>query len=166
VDVAALATLIMRSRSSGGSLLRRHNRAIPPDDIIRLRAERRAGELLLELKKTGRRHVGKVSKGSTPRTPTNLPKLADLSVTKQQASRWQKLAAERRAGELLLELKKTGRRANKQKNLKVGTKDPKSTKRTSENVVPKLADLGVTKQQASRWQRIAAVPAAASCCSS
>jgi hypothetical protein len=57
---------------------------------IRMRAERRAGELLREMAARGERHRGggDQKKGSQDDTP----KLADLGVTKSQSSRWQKLA--------------------------------------------------------------------------
>src|SRR5215831_9138385 len=59
---------------------------------IRMRAERRAGELLAEMKKRGARDAG----GKGPRVgshaATQLPKLADLGVSKTQSSRWQTLA--------------------------------------------------------------------------
>lgn len=57
---------------------------------IRLRAERRAGELLAGMAMTGeRRSRGGDSEGST----AQLSKLSDLGVTKTQSSRWQKLGA-------------------------------------------------------------------------
>jgi N6-adenosine-specific RNA methylase IME4 len=64
---------------------------------IRMRAERRAGELLREMEKNkgarsqlrGDVRVG----GRAPTPPTDpTPKLADLGVTKTQSSRWQRLA--------------------------------------------------------------------------
>jgi len=55
---------------------------------IRMRAERRAGELLTEMAKRGERVVRKNMK-SQPATS----KLSDLGVTKTQSSRWQRLAA-------------------------------------------------------------------------
>jgi hypothetical protein len=60
---------------------------------LRLRAERRAGELLAEMKAKGERAVSKdtLSRGSTMQ-PRELPKLADLGISKIQSSRWQKLA--------------------------------------------------------------------------
>ena len=55
---------------------------------IRMRAERRAGELLRDMATRGERAVRKnmKSQGATS-------KLADLGVTKTQSSRWQQLAA-------------------------------------------------------------------------
>jgi N6-adenosine-specific RNA methylase IME4 len=62
---------------------------------IKLRAERRAGELLLEIKKNKGAAAGGEKEGprgrfTLPRDET--PKLSDLGVTKTQSSRWQKLA--------------------------------------------------------------------------
>jgi hypothetical protein len=63
---------------------------------IRLRAERRAGELLRDMEKNkgtrgdGRPKIGG-SNGRPPKDPT--PKLSDLDINKSQSSRWQKLAA-------------------------------------------------------------------------
>src|SRR5437879_6245350 len=58
---------------------------------IRLRAERRAGELLAEMEKQhGSRGVGKKVESSDT---TPLPvKLEDIGVTKDQSSKWQRLA--------------------------------------------------------------------------
>jgi len=55
---------------------------------IRMRAERRAGELLAEMKKRGERDAG----GKGPRVGSHaatqrLPKLSDLGVSKTQSSR-------------------------------------------------------------------------------
>jgi hypothetical protein len=57
---------------------------------IRLRAERRAGELLAETPNApaGRKKIGS---GSQPISVP--PTLADLGITKTQSSKWQKLAA-------------------------------------------------------------------------
>jgi hypothetical protein len=54
---------------------------------IRLRAERRAGELLRDMAQAGERAVRKNMK-SQPATS----KLSDLNINKSQSSRWQKLA--------------------------------------------------------------------------
>ena len=64
---------------------------------IRMRAERRAGELLREIEKNkGARGQlrGRDSSGGRKRQPPEdtTPKLSDLNVTKSQSSRWQRLA--------------------------------------------------------------------------
>jgi N6-adenosine-specific RNA methylase IME4 len=59
---------------------------------IRLRAEKRAGELLVEMEKNQGAVRGKTGRKGKPVLDTK-PKLADLGVTKTQSSRWQKLAA-------------------------------------------------------------------------
>lgn len=65
---------------------------------IRLRAERRAGQLLLEMEKNpGRRGEGRPRKDGTKvrrsNTTTALPpKLDDIGITKDQSSKWQRLA--------------------------------------------------------------------------
>jgi hypothetical protein len=61
-----------------------------------MRAERRAGELLIEMAKRKERHSGRGHThivGSRAATPRAEPKLADLGINKTQSSRWQKLAA-------------------------------------------------------------------------
>jgi protein gp37 len=65
---------------------------------LRMRAERRAGELLRDMREHKERHDGRNVKGKTVQgsplvTPEKAPKLADFGVTKSQSSRWQKLAA-------------------------------------------------------------------------
>jgi len=56
---------------------------------IRKRAERRAGEVLAEMKVNGERH--EQGQGVKSRAAT-LPKLSDIGITKTQSSRWQQLA--------------------------------------------------------------------------
>jgi N6-adenosine-specific RNA methylase IME4 len=61
---------------------------------IRLRAERRAGELLREMKDRGERQTGdnrQNLRGSRVATPVT-PRLSDLGVTKSQSSKWQRFA--------------------------------------------------------------------------
>jgi hypothetical protein len=57
---------------------------------IRLRAERRAGQLLVETRERGERDDGRGNRNPDLKAAT--PKLADLGVTKTQSSRWQRLA--------------------------------------------------------------------------
>jgi hypothetical protein len=65
---------------------------------IRLRAERRAGQLLLEMEKNpGRRGEGRPRKDGTKFTRSASasaypPKLEDIAVSKDQSSKWQRLA--------------------------------------------------------------------------
>ena len=65
---------------------------------IRLRAERRAGQLLLEMEKNpGTRGTGRPRKDGTKverssMTTAHPPKLEDFGVTKDQSSKWQRLA--------------------------------------------------------------------------
>jgi hypothetical protein len=63
---------------------------------IRLRAERRAGELLKEMGTNKARHSGRghtTRVGSRAVTPRPEPTLRDLGMTKSESSRWQKLAS-------------------------------------------------------------------------
>jgi N6-adenosine-specific RNA methylase IME4 len=62
---------------------------------IRMRAERRAGELLIEMANQKERHSGRGDQKTGSQAAT--PKLADLGINKTQSSRWQKLAALDRA---------------------------------------------------------------------
>ena len=59
---------------------------------IRIRAERRAGELLREMADRGERDVGGRGALGSREKPNSPPTLADLGVTKTQSSRWQRLA--------------------------------------------------------------------------
>src|SRR5262245_21064880 len=63
-----------------------------------------------------------------------------------------RLRAERRAGQLLKQMKSDGQRATARQNLKRG---PKSSPTTSEAT---LKDLGVTRDQSSQWQQLGDVP--------
>src|SRR5215471_18676232 len=60
---------------------------------VRIRAERRTGELLIETKENGTRHAGK---GAIPKLPSGNARakttLADLKITWDQSSLWQQLA--------------------------------------------------------------------------
>lgn len=67
-------------------------RLIERATVLRLRAERRAGELLREMEKNQGAIPGKTgSKGRPVLDPT--PKLSDLKITKSQSSQWQRVAA-------------------------------------------------------------------------
>jgi hypothetical protein len=57
---------------------------------IRLRAERKAGELLKAMKESGERRSGHGDQKSESRPTT--PKLKELGITRDQSSKWQKLA--------------------------------------------------------------------------
>lgn len=56
---------------------------------IRLFAERRAGELLVNMKATGQRQAKERGRPSKASSPTTLPK---LGITRDQSSKWQRLA--------------------------------------------------------------------------
>jgi len=63
-----------------------------------------------------------------------------------------KVRAERKAGEMLAEMKVNGSRAKATDNLKAGPKSPEVTSGTT------LDSIGVSKKQASTWQKVAAIP--------
>jgi hypothetical protein len=60
---------------------------------IKLRAERRAGELLDELAKLGQRHTQRKGGSTVSARSDTVPTLEKLGITRDQASDWQKLAA-------------------------------------------------------------------------
>jgi len=59
---------------------------------IRMRAERRAGELLIEMAELGERDSGKGNRNPVLKSQAATPKLFDLGISKTQSSRWQELA--------------------------------------------------------------------------
>ncbi len=59
---------------------------------IRLRAERRAGEMLAEMAEKRERDNGKGNRNPDLKLQAATPKLADLGISKSQSSRWQGLA--------------------------------------------------------------------------
>lgn len=58
---------------------------------IRLRAERRVGQMLRDMNANGERHSGRGDQKTESQRDT--PKLSDMGISKQQSSRWQKLAS-------------------------------------------------------------------------
>ena len=60
---------------------------------IRMRAERRAGELLIEMAQRKERDSGKGNRNPALKSQAATPKLCDLGIDKTQSSRWQELAA-------------------------------------------------------------------------
>jgi hypothetical protein len=63
---------------------------------IRMRAERRAGEMLIEMAEHKERHDGKGQSREvlrSQRATVSVPKLTDLGINKTQSSRWQALAS-------------------------------------------------------------------------
>jgi hypothetical protein len=60
---------------------------------VRIRAERRAGELLIEMKQNGERQKQGEYKKSNDTTFCTAPKLSDLGITRDESSKWQQLAA-------------------------------------------------------------------------
>lgn len=59
---------------------------------IRMRAERRSGELLKEMKDNGERKGRGGTEAQMSRSTTIAPKLSDLGITRDQSSQWQRLA--------------------------------------------------------------------------
>ena len=59
---------------------------------IRMRAERCAGELLIEMAERGEREAKGGDRKSKSQPVTLIPKLSDLGVSRMQSSRWQRLA--------------------------------------------------------------------------
>lgn len=68
-----------------------------------------------------------------------------------------RVRAERRCGELLKEMKKRGERAVPPNSLRKGTKAPSSDAPTT-GKPSTLDDLGITRDQASQWQKLAEIP--------
>lgn len=60
---------------------------------IRMRAERRAGELLIEMAERKERDSGRGNRNPILKLQAATPKLSDLGINKTQSSRWQALAA-------------------------------------------------------------------------
>lgn len=77
-------------------------------------------------------------------------KQAKLGLESQNYAAEIKLRAERRAGELLIEMAENGERASPLDNLSKGHENPSAK--------PTLNDLGLTNRQSKNWQRIAALP--------
>jgi len=60
---------------------------------IRMRAERKAGQLLIEDKAAGRRDAGKGGDRKSPSSSTRvIPSLADFGITYDEAAKWQRIA--------------------------------------------------------------------------
>jgi hypothetical protein len=57
-----------------------------------MQAERRAGEMLIEMAEKGERDNGKGNRNAVLKSQAGTPKLADLGITRSQSSRWQLLA--------------------------------------------------------------------------
>src|ERR1039458_8114784 len=71
----------------------------------------------------------------------------------QQNCRNIRIRAERRAGELLTDMAKNPGARGEGRPRKDGTKSRRSSRTTA--YPPKLEDIGITKDQSSKWQRLA-----------
>jgi hypothetical protein len=60
---------------------------------IRLRAERKAGQLLAKMPKANGAREPRTHRGSTQSSGTTAPTLKDLGISRDQSSQWQKLGA-------------------------------------------------------------------------
>jgi hypothetical protein len=69
-----------------------------------------------------------------------------------------KLRAERRLGQLLKEQKEGGQRATREGNLRKGPKSTPSTSEEASRPPATLAELGISRDAASKWQQVAEVP--------
>ncbi len=59
---------------------------------VRMRAERRAGEILKEMERRGERDSGKGNRNPSLKSSLSIPKLFDLGISKDESARWQALA--------------------------------------------------------------------------
>ena len=130
---------------------------------IRIRAERRLGELIVAQKASGGLNTGAAglgvnqhNKNETPSSQTSAPKLSDVGISHNLSSLSQLLAAvpeaERRLGELILLQKETH-------GLNAGGR-PTETPTQQVGVIPTLSEAGISHNLSSRSQLLAAVPEA------
>lgn len=98
-DIRDKAEALRLYAKQSGDTLEMQNRCAE----IKMRAERRAGEILREMKANGQRHPGGRQIESHDDTQT----LEDMGISKTQSSRWQKLASipERRFDEFVSDTK-------------------------------------------------------------
>jgi hypothetical protein len=112
----------------------------------RLRAERRAGELLRDMPKNVGAVPGKTGIRAQPVLDTT-PTLADMGVSNR-------LRAERRAGELLRDMPKAqGTRGAGDANIGRGTGGSRSQPPVDNT--PTLKELNISNTQSSKWQKLA-----------
>jgi hypothetical protein len=111
---------------------------------IKARAQIRGGELLIKMVEQGERR-GKQD-GKSKVSHRAIPTLSDLGVTLSDSSRWQRLAKLSRE-EQIERIERAKRRA-------ILTVDGAGKGRKVRPLVG-LIDLGVTKSDSSRWQRLA-----------